>query len=125
MPVSKSQTSYKPAALICLGAVADSSLHQCTGAHEQIGQATSVMYRFDDDFPNWPYEKAIEKETMGKWFGGGADLDGHINSTFGGDVEAIGKGKYEDWKQNDLSCLAGLILMDQFTRNAYRGTPQM
>jgi uncharacterized protein (DUF924 family) len=83
------------------------------------------VHRFDDEFPKWPHDKAIEKEAMGKWFKGSASIDAEVKAAFGGDVEAIGSGDYDDWKQDTLSCLAGIILMDQFTRNAYRGTPQM
>lgn len=62
---------------------------------------------------------------MQRWFNGGPILDAEIKAKFGADLEAINRGDYDDWLQEDLSCLAGIIIMDQFSRNAYRGTPQM
>ena len=48
----------------------------------------------------------------------------HIRSTFGSDIELLKAGEYDDWKKVPGK-LAAIILADQFTRNAYRGTPDM
>ena len=34
------------------------------------------------------------------------------------------EGRYDSWRQRSLSCLAYIILLDQFSRNIYRNTPK-
>lgn len=63
-------------------------------------------------------------EKLKLWFGGGPEVDQFITETFKPDVEKIADGSNDAWKQAPLSCVAGIVLMDQFTRNMYRGTPQ-
>ena len=58
-----------------------------------------------------------------KWFRGGQDLDFKINALFKEDIENAIKGEYDNWALAPRSCLALIILLDQFTRNVYRGTP--
>lgn len=60
-----------------------------------------------------------------KWFMGGAEADAEIKELFAADIEAIQKGEYDSWKESTAETLAGIILMDQFTRNMYRGTAAM
>ncbi|MDB5966550.1 MAG: hypothetical protein JWQ72_3050 [Polaromonas sp.] len=65
----------------------------------------------------WP------SEDLGKrWFGGGTALDQDIAARFGDRVrEAVGGG-LADWEAQPLSRLALIILLDQFTRNVFRGS---
>jgi uncharacterized protein (DUF924 family) len=85
-----------------------------------------VLCRFDEDFPNWSKDHFDLGPFSKKWFGAGDALDHDIKEKFGKDVEAIGAGQYDDWLSSSLvEGLAGIILMDQFTRNMYRRTPQM
>ncbi len=59
-----------------------------------------------------------------RWFGGGAGLDAEINARFAKRVnEAIGGG-LADWEAAPLPKLALIILLDQFTRNVFRGSAQ-
>ncbi|KAG2496752.1 hypothetical protein HYH03_005161 [Edaphochlamys debaryana] len=59
------------------------------------------------------------------WFKGGPAVDQDVTQTFGRDLEAIARGDFDSWKDGDMfSIVAGIVLMDQFSRNAYRGTPQ-
>lgn len=63
-------------------------------------------------------------EWMPFWFGSGSDLDEPIRKRFAADVrEAIAGGK-EQWASSPNGCLATILLLDQFPRNIYRGTPQ-
>ena len=49
-----------------------------------------------------------------------------VREQYGADVEAVAAGTYDSWLSSSLpEGLAGVILMDQFTRNMYRGTAQM
>ncbi|SFU38968.1 Uncharacterized conserved protein, DUF924 family [Polaromonas sp. YR568] len=56
-----------------------------------------------------------------RWFSGGAELDTEISERFGSDVEAAVAGGLQDWEQPPLNRLALVILLDQFTRNVFRG----
>ena len=58
------------------------------------------------------------------WFGGGAALDQEIRERFGADVMRAVNGGLRDWEPEPLSRLALIILLDQFTRNVFRGTGQ-
>lgn len=40
-------------------------------------------------------------------------------------MDALRNGTIDNWLARPRECLAGIILMDQFTRNIYRGTPDM
>ena len=55
------------------------------------------------------------------WFGGGAALDAQIRERFGALVDQAVDGGLSDWEQPVSSRLALVILLDQFTRNVYRG----
>jgi uncharacterized protein (DUF924 family) len=55
------------------------------------------------------------------WFGGGAALDTQISERFGALVDQAVDGGLSDWEQPVSARLALVILLDQFTRNVYRG----
>jgi uncharacterized protein (DUF924 family) len=64
-------------------------------------------------------------QDLGKrWFGGGAELDADIRARFGADVTNAVAGGLQDWEQQPLTRLALVILLDQFTRNVFRGKAQ-
>ncbi|KAK9824079.1 hypothetical protein WJX72_007584 [[Myrmecia] bisecta] len=69
--------------------------------------------------PNW-----AAKHRMAIWFGGGSEIDKELTDLFSKDLEAVASGDYDEW-QHGYEALAKIILMDQFTRNVYRHTPQM
>ncbi|KAI8468102.1 MAG: DUF924-domain-containing protein [Monoraphidium minutum] len=62
------------------------------------------------------------------WFAGGAASDAEVVARFGADLEAAAAGGLDGWGDpagaGPLNTLAGVILCDQFSRNAYRGTPR-
>lgn len=55
------------------------------------------------------------------WFGGGAKLDAQIETQFGALVREAVAGGLADWQRTPLARLALVILLDQFTRNVFRG----
>ena len=59
-----------------------------------------------------------------RWFRGGAALDQEIRARFGDDVMLAMKGGLLEWEAQPVSRLALVILLDQFTRNVFRGTGQ-
>ena len=57
-----------------------------------------------------------------RWFGGSAELDAEIQSRFGSRVTEAMAGGLTDWESEPISRLALIILLDQFTRNIFRGS---
>lgn len=58
------------------------------------------------------------------WFGSSPELDQTIRDRFGSQVEAAAEGRLDAWLEFPYGRLAAIILLDQFTRNIYRGTAQ-
>ncbi len=50
-------------------------------------------------------------------------FDDLIRETFGAQMSEIRAGKLDFWKEEPKACLAGLVLLDQLSRNAYRDSP--
>ncbi len=67
----------------------------------------------------WPSEDLSKR-----WFGGGAALDADIKARFAGRVNEAIDGGLTDWEATPLTTLALIILLDQFTRNVFRGSGQ-
>lgn len=59
-----------------------------------------------------------------QWFGGGDDIDKEIRNRFEKQIVAATKNELDAWKETPRGRLALIILVDQFTRNIYRGTPE-
>lgn len=57
-----------------------------------------------------------------RWYQGGPELDQAIRHRYGMLVDAAIAGKLDSWRASVSGRLALLILLDQFTRNIYRGT---
>lgn len=55
------------------------------------------------------------------WFGGAPETDREIKENFENDVLAAANGDLVAWEESPLSCLALIILLDQFSLNIYRG----
>ncbi len=64
------------------------------------------------------------KNPFRKWFMGGEAVDREICDQFGDDLKKAIDGQYEDWTDDPESCLALIILLDQFTRNVFRNDPR-
>ena len=58
------------------------------------------------------------------WFAKDAAFDASIRERFGALVERALRGEFEAWSAEPRSALAQVIVLDQFTRNAFRGTPR-
>ena len=54
-----------------------------------------------------------------------ADFDATIRARFGATYEAAAAGKLDHWEAEPRSCLALVILLDQFSRNMFRDTARM
>ncbi|MEO7161178.1 MAG: DUF924 family protein [Polaromonas sp.] len=67
----------------------------------------------------WPSQNFNER-----WFRGGTALDHEIRTRFGQEVRLAVQGGLQDWEIPLHSRLALVLLLDQFTRNVFRGTGQ-
>jgi uncharacterized protein (DUF924 family) len=67
----------------------------------------------------WP-----SQEMNKRWFTGGAALDQAIAQQFGSAVALAQAGGLADWEAAPLARLALVIVLDQFSRNVYRGSAQ-
>lgn len=58
------------------------------------------------------------------WFRGGPALDADISQRFGPQVHSAVQGGLREWEADPLQRLALILLLDQFTRNVFRGRAQ-
>lgn len=85
--------------------------------HQVQGPESVLDFWFGDGLRlGWP------SDNRGKlWWGGGAELDETVNARFGEWVhKALAEG-LQSWANEPRSRLALVILLDQFTRNVFRG----
>ncbi len=58
------------------------------------------------------------------WFAKSDDIDRYIKNNFEDDLNHAVEGKLKFWEDSPKGRLALIILLDQFSRNIYRGTPK-
>ena len=58
-----------------------------------------------------------------EWFRKNPAFDGEIRARFGSAIGRAIAGGYRDWETTAHGALARVLLLDQFTRNAFRDTP--
>ncbi|CAN5790850.1 DUF924 family protein [soil metagenome] len=59
-----------------------------------------------------------------EWFRKDEDFDHQVRENFLEDYERAARGEYNPWQEEAESCLALVILLDQFPRNLFRGDPR-
>ena len=67
---------------------------------------------------------ADAQEFRKEWFVKDADFDSRIEERFGGVLERAVCGDYDDWPQTPRQRLALVVVLDQFSRNIFRGSPR-
>ncbi|MCB9765707.1 MAG: DUF924 domain-containing protein [Alphaproteobacteria bacterium] len=78
-----------------------------------------LTYWFGD--PDVPSEG--DGAEMKRWFSGGPAVDAEIRARFGAAVAAAMAGHLDAWADTARGRLALILLLDQFTRNVHRGSP--
>ncbi len=58
------------------------------------------------------------------WYRGGEAVDEEIRARFGDLVPRARNGEFAHWRETPDGALAMILLLDQFTRHLYRGTPE-
>lgn len=59
-----------------------------------------------------------------RWFGGGPEVDAYCREQFGLLVAGAVVGELDHWMRSDDGLVALVLLLDQFTRNIHRDSPQ-
>ena len=57
------------------------------------------------------------------WWRKSTQLDDEVRSRFESTLLAAKRGELDSWRESALDCLALIIVLDQFSRNIYRDTP--
>jgi uncharacterized protein (DUF924 family) len=90
----------------------------------EVTGVSQVLHYWLGDAPNqasgWPSDPAIEKS----WFQGGPAVDAEITARFGSLVQQAVAGDLPCWEVKPQPRLALVLLLDQFTRNVFRGRPE-
>ena len=60
----------------------------------------------------------------GWWYRGGPEVDEEIRARFGELMPRVLAGELSGWRETPDGALAMVLLLDQFTRNLYRGTAE-
>jgi uncharacterized protein (DUF924 family) len=71
-----------------------------------------------------PAEGGWRHEKRAAWFERDDAFDVEIRRRFLADWEAIAAGESEHWLDEPDSCLAYILVLDQFARNMFRGDPR-
>ena len=59
-----------------------------------------------------------------RWWSKNPDFDREIEKHFGALHEAVARGEKSDWLESPRGRLASIIVLDQFSRNMFRGDPK-
>ena len=80
-----------------------------------------LSYWFPEDINNADLE-TLRREGK-RWMQGGPEVDREITERFGGMLEQARRGELDHWANTPRGRLALVIVLDQFSRNIYRGSP--
>lgn len=58
-----------------------------------------------------------------RWFVSDPAFDAEIRTRFAAVHAAAADGRHDDWRRDPEGCLALILVLDQFSRNLYRGSP--
>lgn len=71
-----------------------------------------------------PLDEAAMQRVQGQWFQKDDAFDAALRARFGATIARARRGELDPWAGTAEGRLALLIVLDQFTRNAFRGTPE-
>ena len=66
----------------------------------------------------------LDEATAPYWFEVSADFDRQLTERFGQLLKRAARGELYTWRDSALGRVAEIIVLDQFSRNIYRGTPE-
>jgi uncharacterized protein (DUF924 family) len=82
-------------------------------------QASEVL-----DFWFGPEGSPVRGTARQEWFTKDAAFDRLIAGRFGATIERALRGELDGWAAEPHAALARIVVLDQFTRNVFRGTPR-
>ena len=71
-----------------------------------------------------PDDPDVIRQQIQLWFTANPDTDRYVRDHFETDVGQAGVGALTEWQRTPRGRLALIVLLDQFPRNIYRGTPE-
>src|SRR5215831_2077453 len=83
---------------------------------------TVLVFWFGDERDPIDGVAALERRAA-MWFHGTPEGDRDIAERFGAELERARHGELDAWAETPRGRLALIILLDQFSRNVFRGTP--
>ena len=92
-----------------------------TGKRSDIGEQTEIAAFWLADALAGPGRALARRDW---WYRGGPAVDEAIRRRFGPRVEEACAGGLGEWEESSRGAFAVILLLDQFTRNLYRGTAQ-
>src|SRR5262249_52310998 len=66
----------------------------------------------------------FEEHRQPDWFGGKAEFDAEIAAGFTDTHAAVARGEAWDWRTTPEGRLAEIVVLDQFSRQLFRGKPE-
>jgi uncharacterized protein (DUF924 family) len=63
------------------------------------------------------------RQQSGRWFRDAPEIDRQISDRFSHVLEQASRGELDDWAQTPQGRLALIIVLDQFSRSVYKGSP--
>jgi len=86
------------------------------------------MQRIEDILQYWfgaqPDDPGTIRQQMQLWFSVNAATDRDVREHFERDLKQASIGALTEWEESPRGRLAVIVLLDQFPRNIYRGTPE-
>lgn len=89
-----------------------------TNSSSALASASDVLAFW---FGTVPPTDAASLQIQTQWFTKSDDFDDQIRTRFGATIEAAVQGDMDSWAAEPMGWLALIIVLDQFTRNVYRG----
>ena len=87
-----------------------------------MGRATDERAQSILDFWFLPETDPEYGKPREVWFAEGRSIDAVVRERFLGDHEAAAAGAFDDWRDDAETCLALILLFDQFPRHMFRDT---
>lgn len=86
---------------------------------------TQISEVYDFWFRDIEISSNYATRQSGLWFGHDSKVDEQIRSRFSMTMEKVSRRQYQEWITTSRGLVACIVLLDQFTRNAFRGTGKM
>lgn len=100
-----------------------SDVHEGQGVGESTSQPDEVLSYWFPEEDLWSGDRERFGRWMRWWFAGGPEVDREITERFGPLLEQARNGELDHWAQTPRGRLALIVVLDQFSRNVYRGSP--